>query len=239
MESYHRFNDRMEAGKLLALKLMDYARRDDVVVLALPRGGVPVGFVVARMLEVPLDVLLVRKLGFPGHQEYAMGAIASGGVCVLQNDVVARYGISPHEVEAVKSRELREIERRESLYRANRPPLQLQGRIVILVDDGIATGSTMFAAVKCARHFEPARLIAAVPVAPPDTCHKLQPEVDELICLLMPDIFYAVGEWYKNFGQTSDEEVIRLLQHAEREQEQRQSMRPQPKPSHGGAERRF
>jgi predicted phosphoribosyltransferase len=221
MYMYKRFNDRTEAGELLAQKLMRYAKRDDVIVLALPRGGVPVGYIVARELQVPLDILLVRKLGFPGQEEFAMGAIASGGVYVLHDDVVKRYGISMAEIEAVKQRELREIERREIAYRANRPAPQLQGRVVIVVDDGIATGATMFAAVKCLRQSRPARIVAAVPLAPPDTCQQLKSKVDEIVCLSMPEPFHAVGTWYKNFGQTSDEEVKSLLLRAEHEQQQR------------------
>lgn len=222
MEMHKRFKDRIEAGELVAQRLMRYAGRDDVIVLALPRGGVPVGFVVADKLDVPLDILLVRKLGFPGREEYAMGAIASGGVSVLHDEVVERFGIPLFEVEAVKQRELKEIERREKLYRANRPALPLQGRVVIIVDDGIATGSTMAAAVKCLRHFKPARIIIAVPVAPPDTYQELRPEVDEFICLSMPEPFFAVGAWYKEFDQTSDDEVKSLLVRADQEYAQRQ-----------------
>lgn len=223
MAMYKRFKDRTEAGELIAQRLMRYAGRDDVIVLALPRGGVPVGFVVANRLDAPLDILLVRKLGFPGREEYAMGAIASGGVCILHDEVVARFGISLPEVEGVRQRELKEIERREESYRANRPALPLQGRVVIIVDDGIATGSTMLAAVKCLRHAKPARIIIAVPVVPPDTYKELRPEVDDFICLSMPEPFFAVGSWYKDFGQTSDEEVKSLLQRADREHAQRRS----------------
>ncbi|MGZ3252887.1 MAG: phosphoribosyltransferase [Burkholderiaceae bacterium] len=222
MEMYTRFKDRIEAGELVAQRLMRYAGREDVIVLALPRGGVPVGYVVANALEVPLDVLLVRKLGFPGREEYAMGAIASGGVCVVHDEMLERFGISLTDVEEIKQRELKEIARREKLYRANRPVLPLQGRVVIIVDDGIATGSTMQAAVKCLRQSKPARLVIAVPVAPPDTYQALRPEVDEFICLSMPEPFFAVGTWYKNFGQTSDEEVTSLLARADREHVQRQ-----------------
>ncbi|MGZ3237902.1 MAG: phosphoribosyltransferase [Burkholderiaceae bacterium] len=219
---HKRFKDRAEAGELVAQRLMRYAGRDDVIVLALPRGGVPVGFVVAHKLDVPLDILIVRKLGFPGREEYAMGAIASGGVCVLHDEVLERFGVPMSDVEEIKQRELIEIERREKLYRANRPVLQLQGRVVIIVDDGIATGSTMQAAVKCLHQFKPARLVIAVPVAPPDTYQELRPEVDEFICLSMPEPFFAVGTWYKEFDQTSDEEVKSLLERADREHAQRQ-----------------
>jgi putative phosphoribosyl transferase len=221
IEKLKRFKNRMEAGELLAQRLVSYARRDDAIVLALPRGGVPVGFAVAKALEVPLDVLLVRKLGFPGHEEYAMGAIASGGVCILQAEVMSANEISPSVVEAVAQRELREIERREKLYRAGRDALQLRERVVILVDDGLATGSTMQVAVKVVREANPARLIVAVPVAPRDSYENLRTKVDEIICLSMPEPFYAVGQWYENFEQTTDEEVIALLEHAQRDQARR------------------
>jgi putative phosphoribosyl transferase len=217
MEMTKRFKDRAEAGELLAQRLMRYAERDDVIVLALPRGGVPVGYAVAKRLAAPLDILLVRKLGFPGREEFAMGAIASGGVCVLHDDVISRYRIPLSDVEAVKQRESKEIERREKLYRARRPARQLQDRVVIIVDDGIATGSTMLAGVQCLRQYKPARIIIAAPVAPPDTCRQLRPEVDEFICLSMPEAFFAVGAWYKDFDQTSDEEVKNLLERADRE----------------------
>jgi putative phosphoribosyl transferase len=222
MEMDKRFKDRAEAGELLAQRLMRYAERDDVIVLALPRGGVPVGYAVAKKLRAPLDILLVRKLGFPGHEEFAMGAIASGGVCVLHGEVISRYQISLPDVETVKQRELKEIERREKLYRAHRSARKLQDRVVIIVDDGIATGSTMLAGVQCLRHYKPARIVIAAPVAPPDTCRQLQSEADELVCLNMPESFYAVGAWYKDFDQTSDEEVKNLLERADQEYAQRQ-----------------
>jgi putative phosphoribosyl transferase len=217
MDSDRRYRDRAEAGELLAQRLASYAGRDDVIVLALPRGGVPVGFIVAERLDVRLDVLLVRKLGFPGQEEFAMGAIASGGVCVLHDDAVQRYHISPAEIEQVRQRESLEIARREKLYRAHRPAPQLQQQVVIVIDDGIATGATMFAAIQCLRHFHPARIVVAVPVAPPETCQQLKAEVDEVICPRMPDPFYAVGNWYRHFGQTSDEEVQSLLAQADRD----------------------
>ncbi len=202
----------------MAQRLSAYARRPDVIVLALPRGGVPVGFAIAKALDVPLDILLVRKLGVPGHEEYAMGAIASGGSYVLQPAVLEEQNIPPAVVQATAERELREIERREKLYRANRPPLDVRDRVVTLVDDGLATGSTMLAAVRVLREAKPARVIAAVPAAAPDTCQNLQSEVDEMICLYTPDPFYAVGLWYEDFSQTSDEEVQKLLEEAKREQ---------------------
>jgi putative phosphoribosyl transferase len=213
-----RFKDRMHAGKLLAKRLEAYARRPDVIVLALPRGGVPIGFAVAKALEVPLDVMLVRKLGVPGHEELAMGAVASGGQLVLAPDVVQMLGIPDEIIEAAARRELAEIERREKLYRSGRPPLQLKDRVVILVDDGLATGSTMLAAIQAVRAENPARVVVAVPVGAPDTCRKLSREADEVICLRMPEPFYAVGQWYENFAQTTDEEVIRLLDQAWKEQ---------------------
>lgn len=217
METYRRFKNRIEAGELLAQRLMRYAQRNDVIVLALPRGGVPVGYVIASRLQVRLDILLVRKLGFPGQEEFAMGAIASGGVCVLRDDVVNRYRISSAEVEQVKQRETEEIARREKLYRAGRASPQLQGQVVILADDGIATGSTMSAAIQCLRRSKPARIVIAVPVAPPETCDQLRQEVDEIICLSMPEPFFAVGTWYKDFGQTGDDEVKMLLERAAKE----------------------
>lgn len=213
-----RFKDRMNAGKLLAKQLEAYRNRPDVIVLALPRGGVPVGYAVAKELGVPLDVMLVRKLGVPGHEELAMGAVASGGQLVLAPDVVQMLGIPDETIQAAARREMAEIERREKLYRAGQPPLQLQGRTVILVDDGLATGSTMLAAVHAVRAQDPARVVVAVPVGAPDTCRKLTQEADEVICLSTPEPFYAVGLWYEDFTQTSDEEVIQLLEKARQEQ---------------------
>jgi putative phosphoribosyl transferase len=213
-----RFKNRLQAGKLLAQQLSRYAHHPGAIVLALPRGGVPVGFAVAKALDLELDVLLVRKLGLPGHEEYAMGAVGSGGVRVLQSEVVEWQGVAPQVVEAATARELREIERRDRLYRGGRPPPQLAGRVVILVDDGIATGSTMRVAVAIARRHAPARLVVAAPVAPPETCAALAPEVDELVCLAEPPQFRAVSQFYREFDQTSDEEVQDLLAMAWREQ---------------------
>jgi putative phosphoribosyl transferase len=193
MAKLERFENRLQAGALLAQRLGSYARRSDVIVLALPRGGVPVGFAVAQALEVPLDILLVRKLGVPGHEEYALGAIASGGLTVLQPDVVDTLGIPRSVVDTIAQRELQEIERRETLYRAGHPALQLHDRVVILVDDGLATGATMLAAVHVVRQLKPARVIVATPVAAPETCRELGSEVDEMICLRTPEPFYAVG----------------------------------------------
>jgi putative phosphoribosyl transferase len=212
MDSFLR--DRTHAGELLARRLGAYAGRPDVVVLALPRGGVPVGFTLARALDVPLDVLLVRKLGIPGHEESALGAITSGGVYVLQPDIVSLLGISPKEIEGIAQREMAEIERREKLYRSSRPALELEHRTVILVDDGLATGSTMTAAVQALRAKNPARVIVAVPVGAAESCRALRTMADEFICLRMPEDFYAVSLWYEKFPQISDAEVCDLLSDA-------------------------
>jgi putative phosphoribosyl transferase len=203
------FKDRTHAGRVLAEKLKHYRDNPDVVVLALPRGGVPVAFEVAQTLHAPLDVFIVRKLGVPGHEEYAMGAIATGGVRVLNPDLAGM--IPSSAVDAVAAREQQELERRERLYRGDRPPVQIEGRIVILVDDGLATGSTMRAAVAAIRKQNPQRIVVAVPVAAPDTCDEFRAEVDEVICASTPEPFRAVGLWYDNFDQTSDEEVHALL----------------------------
>jgi putative phosphoribosyl transferase len=203
--------DRSEAGKRLARELMRYASRSDVLVLALPRGGVPVGFEVARALGVPLDVFVVRKLGMPFHEELAMGAIASGGAQLLNEDVIQTYAISDEEIGRVVESELRERERRERLYRGDRPFPTLNDRIVVLVDDGLATGSTMRAAVMALREEQPARIVVAVPVAAKDACDAFRDVVDEIVCLETPEPFDAVGQWYENFRQTTDQEVHALL----------------------------
>jgi predicted phosphoribosyltransferase len=208
------FHDRTAAGRLLADKLAGYAQRPDLLVLALPRGGVPVAFEVARRLGASLDVFVVRKLGVPGQDELAMGAIASGNVRVLNDDVVGYLNIPPDVIEAVAARESQELERRERFYRSGRPLPEIAGRIVILVDDGLATGSTMRAAIKAVRRLEPARIVVAVPVAPPSTCTELGLEVDEVVCLLTPEPFDSVGRWYRNFTQTTDREVQQLLEKA-------------------------
>jgi predicted phosphoribosyltransferase len=205
------FEDRREAGRALAARLRTYAGRPDVVVLALPRGGVPVAFPVAEALDAPLDLFLVRKLGTPGHRELAMGAIASGGVRVLNDEVVNWYGISPEAIDAVAREEERELMRREAAYREDRDGVPLEGRVVILIDDGLATGSTMMAAVKAVRQRNPARVIVAVPVGAPDTCEALSTVADEVVCMRTPEPFSAVGQWYLDFDQTSDEEVRQLL----------------------------
>ena len=206
------FRDRFDAGRQLAEKLMDYADRPDVFVLALPRGGVPVAFEVARALHAPLDLFLVRKLGLPGHEELAMGAIASGGVRVLNEDLVRTLRIPEQEINAVAAREQRELERRERDYRSGRPAPNVRGRIVILVDDGLATGSTMRAAVAALRRQHPARIIVAVPVGAAETCEDFGDDADEVICARTPEPFYAVGLWYGDFAQTSDGEVHDLLE---------------------------
>jgi predicted phosphoribosyltransferase len=211
-----RFRDRRDAGQHLAQRL--HAYRDDprVVVLALPRGGVPVAFEVAHALRAPLDVFVVRKLGVPGHEEFAMGAIASGGVRVMNPDAAA-LRIAPAAIEEVARREQRELERRERRYRGDRPPLALEGRVVILVDDGLATGSTMRAAALAVQRHHPDRVVVAVPVAAPQTCDEFRDEVDDVVCALTPDPFVAVGAWYDDFEQTSDEAVHELLDASRRE----------------------
>jgi putative phosphoribosyl transferase len=221
MYGEHGFKNRAQAGKLLAQQLAAYAHRRDVVVLALPRGGVPVGFAVAMTLGAELDILLVRKLGMPGQEEYAIGAVGSGGVRVLQAGVPGLMGLSAQTIEAITQRELAEIVRRERLYRGAHPAPVLAGRTVILVDDGIATGSTMLAAVEVARRQGAGKVVVAVPVAPPDTVQALEPQVDELVCLSTPPMFRAVSQWYREFDQTSDEEVQDLLAMAWRDQQGR------------------
>src|SRR5579883_656880 len=208
---YARFQNRTEAGRQLAARLATCINPSDVLVLALPRGGVPVGYEVAKALNAPLDVCLVRKLGVPGHKELAMGAIASGGVRVLNYDVVSWLNISSKTIDAVAARELKELQRRDRAYRGNRPQPVIRDRFVILVDDGIATGSTMRAAISVLTPQQPSRLMIAVPVAPPETCKALSAEVDDVICLLTPDVFYAIGLWYEDFSQTTDEEVRERL----------------------------
>jgi predicted phosphoribosyltransferase len=205
------FRDRTEAGRLLAERLDAYADRPDVLVLALPRGGVPVAYEVARALGAPLDVFVVRKLGVPGHEELAMGAIATGGVCVLNDEVVQALGIPYRLIQAVAAREFRELGRRERAYRGDRPAPEVRGRTVILVDDGLATGSTMHAAVAALRRLGPDRIVVAVPTAAPSTCAEFRQEADECVCEITPDPFYAVGVGYKDFSQTTDKEVRDLL----------------------------
>lgn len=211
------FADRREAGRELASHLSQYRGRTDVSVLALPRGGVPVGFEVADAIDAPLDVFVVRKLGMPGHPEFAMGAIASGGIRVLSEDVVRGYSIPDSAVDAVTRSELLELERREREYREGRPLTDIVGRVVILVDDGLATGSTMRAAAQAVRALGPARVIVAVPVGAPETCEQFGDIADDTVCARTPEPFSAVGLWYRDFSQTTDEEVRVLLdRHAQR-----------------------
>jgi putative phosphoribosyl transferase len=205
-----RFVDRKQAGEVLARLLIRYRDDPDVVVLALPRGGVPVAFEVARALDASLDVFVVRKLGLPGHEEYAMGAIATGDVIVMNPDV-ASIPMPQAAIDEVVARERRELDRREQLYRGGRAPLRIENRIAILVDDGLATGSTMLAAATAVRRRHPKRIVVAVPVAAAQTCQSLKSVVDEVICAITPEPFVAVGAWYENFGQTSDAEVHALL----------------------------
>jgi putative phosphoribosyl transferase len=212
-----RFTNRTEAGRRLADDLREYAGRDDALVLALPRGGVPVAFEVARALGLPMDLFLVRKLGVPGHEELAMGAIASGGVRVLNEEVVRMFSPPEDTIARVAAQEQEELERRERAYRGGRRDLHLEGRTVILVDDGLATGSTMRAAAQAVRAQDPARIVVAVPVAAAETCDEFRGEVDEVVCTLTPDPFRAVGIWYDDFAQTTDEEVRELLRRADEE----------------------
>jgi len=215
-EEQHSFVNRREAGEALARRLGHLAGRTDVVVLAVPRGGVPVGYEVARALKAPLDVFLVRKLGLPGHPELAMGAIASGGVRVLNADVVAWYSVPDAIIEETAREEQAELERRERVYREGRSAVEVGGRIVVLIDDGLATGSTMKAAVQAIRAGTPSRVIVAVPVGALDTCREFQSIADEVVCARTPEHFSAVGQWYHDFSQTTDEEVRSLL-HERRE----------------------
>jgi putative phosphoribosyl transferase len=208
------FRDRLQAGQLLAAKLMKYANRKDVVVLGLPRGGVPVAFEVAKALHAPLDIFVVRKLGVPGHRELAMGAIATGGVRVLNQEVVQGLGLSQLTIDAVAAEEQQELARREVAYRGHDTAPKIKGQTVILVDDGIATGSTMRAAIKALFKQQPARLIVAVPTSAASSYREIRDQVDEMVALMAPEEFYAVGQWYENFSQTTDEEVTRLLEEA-------------------------
>jgi putative phosphoribosyl transferase len=212
-----RFRDRTEAGNYLAGQLTAYAGRPDVLVLALPRGGVPIGYEVARALRAPLDIFLVRKLGVPGHEELAMGAIATGGVRVLNEDVVQMLHVPEHMIDDVVATEEQELERRQCLYRGERAEPDVRGHTVILVDDGLATGSTMRAAIAALRQQQPDRIVVAVPTAAPETCDEFRNEVDEVVCAITPDPFHAVGLWYEDFSQTTDDEVRDLLARAREE----------------------
>jgi len=211
------FRNRVEAGRRLAAELTNYADRPDVLVLALPRGGVPVGYEVARALHAPLDVFLVRKLGVPGRPELAMGAIASGGTRVLNEELLGMLSVPPRRIAEVAQREQRELDRRKRLYRGSRLPPEIREKTVILVDDGLATGSTMRAAVLALRQLQPARIVVAVPVGAKQTCAEFESEADETICATTPEPFHAVGAWYDNFDPTSDDEVRRLLARASEE----------------------
>ncbi len=209
------FENRAEAGRYLAQKLMAYRDQPDVLVLALPRGGVPVAYEVAKALHAPLDVFLVRKLGVPGHEELAMGAVATGGVRVLNEAVVRALNISEEQINAVTEAELRELERREQAYRGSRPAPQIRDRTIILVDDGLATGATMYAAIVALRQQHPKKIVVAVPTASPETCDEFRSVSDEVVCAITPEPFYAVGLSYKDFSQTTDEEVRDLLARAQ------------------------
>src|SRR5688500_13823282 len=210
-ENRPRFHDRPDAGRALAADLAPYAGRPDLVVLALPRGGVPVAYEVACALGAPLDVFLVRKLGLPGHEEFAMGAIASGGIRLINEDVVREFGVTDAEIAAVSAAEEQELERRERQYRRDRPTPRIAGRTIILVDDGLATGSTLHAAVLALRQENPAHILIAVPVAAAVTCDEFRNLVDDIVCAETPSSFHAVGLWYEDFSQTTDEEVQELL----------------------------
>lgn len=205
------FRDRTEAGQLLAERLTDYAGRPDVLVLALPRGGVPVGHVVAQRLRAPFDVLVVRKLGAPGHEELAFGAIASGGVRILNPEIVDSLDLSPKTIEAITAREQSELERREKIFRGDRPALPVRDRTVILVDDGIATGATMRAAIQALRSRRARRIVVAAPTIAASTYRGLRGEADEIVAVITPEEFYGVGQWFDDFSQTTDEEVRALL----------------------------
>ncbi|MFP4345152.1 MAG: phosphoribosyltransferase [Anaerolineales bacterium] len=209
-----RFENRREAGQALAAELQTYAAREDLLVLALPRGGVPVAFEVAEALDAPLDVFLVRKLGVPGHEELAMGAIATGGVRVLNEDVIRQLGLRDDQIEQVAEQERQELRRREEAYRGDRGELRIEGRFIILVDDGLATGATMRAAVKALKEQEPAEVVVAVPTAAPESCEDFETEVDEVLCLTTPRPFFGVGGSYADFSQTTDQEVRDLLARA-------------------------
>jgi putative phosphoribosyl transferase len=210
------FRDRREAGRKLAQELLQYGDSEDAIVLALPRGGVPVAYEVALALNLPLDVFIVRKLGLPGQEELAIGAIASGGIRVLNEDLIHMLHIPEKAIDCVAEREIQELQRRERKYRGNRPAPEVRDRIVILIDDGLATGASMRAAVAALRLQDPKRIVVAVPIAAPETCQALENEVDEIICTLTPEPFVGVGWWYEDFSQTTDEGVRLFLEDAHR-----------------------
>lgn len=209
------FRDRIDAGRRLANQLTDYANRTDVIVLGIPRGGVSVAFEVAAALHAPLDVFISRKLGVPWQEELAFGAVAGGGMRILDPEIVAASGISNSEIERITAAARTEVERRERAYRGGRPPLNLEGKTVVLVDDGIATGSSIEAAIGALRQLKPARIVIAVPVAPLSACNRLRRDVDQLVCVLMPETFSGIGEFYDDFSQVADAEVIELLRRAD------------------------
>lgn len=211
------FQDRRDAGRKLAQKLLHYANRQDVIVLALPRGGVPVAYEVALALKLPLDIFIVRKLGLPGHEELAIGAIASGGIRVLNKDIIRPLNIPEEVVNQVAKREMQELQRREQSYRGNLPAPEVRNRTVILIDDGLATGASMRAAIVGLRTQHPARIVVAVPTAAPETCEAFETEVDEIVCAITPEPFLGVGRWYEDFSQTTDEGVRLLLQAVRRQ----------------------
>jgi predicted phosphoribosyltransferase len=206
-----KFTDRQQAGQLLAEQLTSYTHRSDVIVLALPRGGVPVAYEIAKALSLPLDIFIVRKLGVPGHEELAMGAIASGGVQFFNEALIRQLHLSKQDIERIIQSEERELKRREWLYRGKRPFPTLSHKTILLVDDGIATGATMKTAIKALRKQNPSAIVVAVPVSPPDTSKEIETLVEKTICLLKPPFFDAVGNWYEHFSQTTDDEVIELL----------------------------
>lgn len=212
----NRFLNRRDAGMMLAQKLLEYADNPDVIILALPRGGVPVAYEVALALGAPLDVWLVRKLGLPGQEELAIGAIASGGIQILNRDIVHSLSLEPEVIQNIVDRELQELQRREEQYRGKRPAPQVHDRIVLLIDDGLATGASMLAAVTALHTKHPARIVVAVPTAAPQAISILRPKVDEILAILSPDPFEGVGKWYNDFSQTTDEEVQQLLDEANR-----------------------
>lgn len=216
------FRNRQEAGQRLALRLGKYANREDVIVLGVPRGGVPVAFEVATVLNLPLDIFVLRKLGVPGHEEFAFGAIGSGGVRVLDRQVVESLGLSDLVIDIVTQAEKAELARREQIYRGGRPPLDVRGKIVILVDDGIATGSSLRAGVRALQQMQPAAIVIAAPVAPGSTVNRLRRDVEEVVCVEIPEEFYGVGQFYQDFSQVSDEEVNELLNRSSRQRDAHQ-----------------
>jgi len=216
------FRNRQEAGQRLALRLGKYANREDVIVLGVPRGGVPVAFEVATVLNLPLDIFVLRKLGVPGHEEFAFGAIGSGGVRVLDRQVVESLGLSDLVIDIVTQAEKAELARREQIYRGGRPPLDVRGKIVILVDDGIATGSSLRAGVRALQQMQPAAIVIAAPAAPGSTVNRLNRDVEEVVCVEIPEEFYGVGQFYQDFSQVSDEEVNELLNRSSRQRDAHQ-----------------